>query len=208
MLDVDVAAIGADFWLGNLHKWAFAPRPTALLAVAPQHRASMRPLVVSWEQPHGFPRSQEFAGTLDYTAWLAAPAGLHLLRTLGLARVRSHNNELAAHAQRVVAGEVAARWPAPDRSERARESLLEAARAGRLGNAGVSMRLVPLPPRVADDPTSAAALQARLATEYRIEAPIIGWNGVGLLRLSAQVYNQIDDYHRLGRALRELLAAP
>src|SRR5690606_37908993 len=96
MLDVDVASVGADFWLGNLHKWAFAPRPTALLAVAPEHRTSLRPAVVSWEQPHGFPTAHEFTGTLDYTAWLAAPAGVHLLRTLGAERVRAHNNELAA----------------------------------------------------------------------------------------------------------------
>jgi isopenicillin-N epimerase len=205
MLAVDVSADGADFWLGNLHKWAFAPRPTALLAVAPDHRAQMRPLVVSWEQSLGYPTAQEFAGTLDYTPWLAAPAGLHLLRTLDPQRVRSHNNELAASAQRTVAEAVATRWPAPEASERGREELLDRARAGLLGHDTVSMRLIPLPPGVADEPATAAVLQARLAAEHRIEATITAWSGLGLLRLSAQVYNQIDDYHRLSAALRTLL---
>lgn len=210
MLAVDVSGIGADFWLGNLHKWAFAPRPTALLTVAPAHRTTMRSLVVSWEQPQGFPRAQEFAGTLDYTAWLAAPAGLHLLRTLGQQRVRTHNNELAAQGQRLIGDAVAARWAGTgverDHAvERVREELLEQARAGRLGNGEVSMRLVPLPPGVADDRDSALDLQSRLAREHRIEVALNAWNGLGLLRLSAQIYNQIDDLDRLAVALRALL---
>jgi isopenicillin-N epimerase len=208
MLDLDVAAIGADFWLGNLHKWAFAPRPTALLAVAPEHRAGMRPLVVSWEQPYGYPRSQEFAGTLDYTTWLAAPTGLHLLRTLDPERVRSHNNDLVMHGQRAVAAAVSTRWPPRDSTDQGRAAWLEQARAGRLGSDLVSMRPVPLPPGVADEASGAAALQARLATEYDIEAALTAWNGLGLIRLSAQIYNQIDDYHRLAQALREVLPTP
>ena len=203
MLPVDVAAIDADFWLGNLHKWGFAPRPTALIAVAPEYRDQLRPLVVSWEQPHGFPMAQEFAGTLDYTQWLAAPAGLHLLRSLGPETVRSHNNELVARGQRLVAEAVALRWPGGDSGQRT--DLLERARAGSLGSHQVSMRLVPLPPDVADEPSAALALQRRLATDYRVEAAVTAWNGLGLVRLSGQIYNRIDDYDRLAQGIRDVL---
>ena len=48
-------AIGADFWVGNLHKWAYAPRGTALFAVRRAWRRRIEPLVVSWEQDAGFP---------------------------------------------------------------------------------------------------------------------------------------------------------
>jgi isopenicillin-N epimerase len=102
MLPVDVSGVGADFWVGNLHKWAFAPRGTALLAVAPQWRRRIDPLVASWELDAGFPLSVEFQGTLDYTPWLAAPAGLFVLRTLGVEAVRAHNAALAAYGQRMV----------------------------------------------------------------------------------------------------------
>ena len=203
MLPIDIAATSADFWLGNLHKWAFAPRPTAMLAVAPEHRATMRPLVVSWEQHHGFPRAQEFAGTLDYTPWLAAPAGLHLLRTLGHERIRSHNSDLVTVGQRLVADILADHWPTKADPRRA---LLESARDGSLGDAEVSMRLVPLPPGLADEPATAEALRRRLATDYRIEATLDPWRGEGLLRLSGQLYNRMDDYERLGHALREIVA--
>jgi isopenicillin-N epimerase len=106
MLPVDVSAIGADFWVGNLHKWAFAPRGTALLAVAPEWRRRIDPLVASWELDAGFPLSVEFQGTLDYTPWLAAPAGLFVLRTLGVEAVRAHNAALAAYGQRVVGADL------------------------------------------------------------------------------------------------------
>ncbi len=200
MLPVDVVGTGADFWLGNLHKWAYAPRPTALLAVAAEHRAGMRPLVVSWEQSLGFPRAQEFAGTLDYTPWLAAPAGVHLLRTLDAERVRAHNADLVEEGQRLVAASVAALWPGPATAAPAR-ALLELAREGRLGDPPVSMRVVPLPPDVAADRAAAVDLRTRLATEHGVEVALDVWRGLPLLRLSAQIYNQIEDFDRLCRAL-------
>ena len=196
MLDLDVSATGADFWLGNLHKWAFAPRPTALLSVAPEHRAAMRPLVVSWEQEAGFPAAQEFAGTLDYTAWLAAPAGVHVLRTLGPDRVRAHNGELAQAGQQLVARAITTRATA--------DPLLELALEGRLGSAAVSMRIVPPPPTVTDL-ASIMELRRRLAVEHRIEVAISEFTGNRhLLRISAQVYNELEDYERLAAALRAL----
>jgi isopenicillin-N epimerase len=206
MLEIDVATTGADFWCGNLHKWAFAPRPTALLAVAPRHRSTMRSLVVSWEEHHGYPAAQEFGGTLDYTTWLAAPAGVHLLRTLGPERVRTHNADLAAHGQRVVASAVARVWPHDPGSRRREE--LELARTGLLGDPSLSMRLVPMPPGVAEDRPSAVALRTRLATAHGVEVALDAWRGCGYLRLSAQIYNRAEDYARLAHALvRELRAA-
>lgn len=196
MLDVDVSASGADFWLGNLHKWAFAPRPTALLAVAPEHRAAMRPLVVSWEQAAGFPEAQEWGGTLDYTAWLAAPTGIHVLRTLDPQRTRAYNGELAQAGQRLVARAVAARAST--------DPLLELALAGQLGSTEVSMRVLPPPPTVTDR-TAILDLQRRLAVEHRIEVAVTEFAGNRhLLRISAQVYNGLEDYERLADALRQL----
>jgi isopenicillin-N epimerase len=194
MLAVDVTATGADFWLGNLHKWAFASRPTALLAVAPEHRSSMQSLVVSWEEESGFPAAYDFAGTLDYTPWLASPTGVHVLRTLGVDRVREHNAALAARGQRLVA-EAVARWSPSS-------TALDLALAGRLGSDTVSMRVVPLPAGVADEPPAALALRGWLREEHGVEAAVSSWGGRGLIRLSAQVYNRLEDYERLAGALR------
>jgi isopenicillin-N epimerase len=185
MLPVDVSAIGADFWVGNLHKWAFAPRPTALLVVAAEHRDRMQPVVVSWRQPFGYPEAVEYGGTLDYTPWLAAPTGLHFLRTLGVDRVRQHNAELAAYGQRVVGDalgtpSVAGPW-----------------------SPHVSMRLVRLP--LTGDEEVATRLRLAIASELSCQLPVVAWCGELFLRLAAQVYNRPEHYDRLAAGLPALL---
>ncbi|AGZ45511.1 aminotransferase class V-fold PLP-dependent enzyme [Actinoplanes friuliensis] len=190
MLDVDVERIGADFWVGNLHKWAFAPRSTALLAVAPAWRRRIEPLIVSWEQESGFPMAVEFQGTIDYTPWLAAPAGLFTLRTLGLDTVRAHNAALAAYGQRVV-GESLGLAPTdlPDP-----------------GAAEASMRILPLPSGLATTQPEAHALRQMVADKLATEVAINAWGGRGWLRLSAQVYNRPDEFENLAERLPPLLA--
>lgn len=191
MLPVDVSAIGADFWVGNLHKWAFAPRGTALLAVAPAWRRKIEPLIVSWEQEQGFPLSVEYEGTIDYTPWLAAPAGLFTLRTLGWEAVRAHNAQLVAYGQRVVGaalGVPPAELPQPAVPE-------------------VAMRVIPLPSGLASTAPEAIALRLAISDKLAAETAVNAWGGRGLLRLSAQVYNRPEEYDRLAERLPQLLAS-
>jgi isopenicillin-N epimerase len=188
MLDLDVAAVGADFWVGNLHKWAGAPRGTALLAVDARWRSSMRSFVVSWSEEAGFPASFEHAGTTDPTAWLAAPVGLHTLGTFGWPALRKRNTSLAAWGQRVVAEAIGADL------------------TGIPADPAVSMRIVPLPAGVATTAEDAQLLQAAIATEAACEVAVAAWNGRGLLRVSGQAYNRSADYGRLADALPGLLA--
>ncbi|GLW28844.1 aminotransferase class V-fold PLP-dependent enzyme [Actinoplanes regularis] len=188
MLPMTVDEIGADFWVGNLHKWAWAPRGTSLLVVAREWRRRIDPLVVSWEHDQGFPLSVEFQGTLDYTPWLAAPAGIFAMRTLGLDKIREHNVALAAYGQRVV-GQALGLAPAelPDPGP------------------GVSMRIVPLPAGVATTIPEAHALRAHIAEKLGVESQVNAWGGRGLLRLSAQIYNRPEEYHRFAERLPAVL---
>ncbi|MFJ6152970.1 aminotransferase class V-fold PLP-dependent enzyme [Micromonospora profundi] len=190
MLAATVASIGADFWAGNMHKWAYAPRGTAVLTVAPQWRDRIEPLVVSWEQDSGFPARVEWQATLDYTSWLAAPAGLFTMRSLGVDRVRAHNAALAAYGQRVVGDALGVRpadLPEP-------------------GGPGVSLRLIPLPAGTATTIDAARALQTRISERLATEVAVMSWSGRGWLRLTGQVYNVADEYERLAVRLPALLA--
>jgi isopenicillin-N epimerase len=191
MVPVSVDAIGADFWVGNLHKWAFAPRGAAVLSVAPQWRRRIEPLAVSREHESGFPLSVEWQGCLDYSPWLAAPVGLFTLRTLGVDAVRAHNAALATYAQRVV-GDALGLSPA-DRPDP--------------GDAAVSMRILPLPAGLATTIAEAGALRQHIADKLSAEVAVAAWGGRGWLRLCAQVYNRPEEYDRLAEHLPALLAA-
>jgi isopenicillin-N epimerase len=187
MLDVDLAGVGADFWTGNLHKWCCAARGTAVLHAAPQRRAELRPLVASWGEPLGFPRSFQDVGTQDLTAWLSAPKALRILAGLDLARVRKHNVELAVAGQREVA------------------KGLGLDGAGLPRDPAVSMQLIPLPAGVASTREDAEALQHRIGTEVAIEVAVTTWQGQGFVRVSAHVYNRPADYALLAAELPTLL---
>ncbi|MFC4530546.1 aminotransferase class V-fold PLP-dependent enzyme [Sphaerisporangium dianthi] len=184
MLDVDVSELGADFWTGNLHKWAFAPRPAGVLAVSSAWRERVEPLIPSFYQEAGFPRSVEFQGTRDYTAWLAAPEGLRIFEDLGPHAVRARNAELVARGSRIVADVAGLRpWRADPE---------------------LSMCVLRLPDGVAETQPRAEALAAEIMRRYGCRAGVKFWPGAGLLRLSAQLYNREQDYERLAAALRDL----
>ncbi len=178
----------ADFWVGNLHKWGFAPAGTALFRVAPWWRERMVPLVVSHSQPDGFPAFLEQQGTMDHSPWLAAPTGLSLFERYGFDAIQRHNAELAAYGQRVV-GDALGIDPAelPDPGEH------------------VSMRLLPVPDGLVTDHDAAAALRNRIADELAAEVNVMVWRDRGFVRLSAQIYNRAAEYERLAEGLPALL---
>ncbi|MEV7780324.1 aminotransferase class V-fold PLP-dependent enzyme [Kitasatospora sp. NPDC088351] len=184
MLPAPVAG-AADFWFGNLHKWAFAPRATGVLAVRPEWTGRVRPLALSWEHHRGFPASVEWRGTCDYTPWLAAPAGFDLLRELGADRVRDHNERLAAHGARLLAGH-AGLTPLP-------------------ATPGLSMRALRLPRGVGESDAEARAVMAEVWRRLSARIAVRPWPGGGVLRVSAQLYNRPHEYRTLAERLPELL---
>ncbi|WP_406196742.1 aminotransferase class V-fold PLP-dependent enzyme [Kitasatospora sp. NBC_01560] len=175
----------ADFWFGNLHKWAFAPRATGVLAVRPEWAARVRPLMVSWEHHRGFPANVEWRGTYDCTPWLAAPAGFDLLHRLGPARVRRHNEQLAAHGAAVLADRLGLE-PLP-------------------ATPGVPMRALRLPAGVGATDEAAVAVMAELWRRHAVRTVVRPWPGGGVLRLSAQLYNRPQEYGVLAAGLAQVL---
>ncbi|GAA2802983.1 aminotransferase class V-fold PLP-dependent enzyme [Kitasatospora sp. CM 4170] len=175
----------ADFWFGNLHKWAFAPRATGVLAVRPEWAARVRPLALSWEHHRGYPACVEWRGTCDYTPWLAAPAGFEVLRSFGADRVRQHNERLAGYGQALLAERLGLE-PLP-------------------ATPGVSMRALRLPRGWGEEEAAAPALMAEVWRRHAVRTVVRPWPGGGVLRVSAQLYNRPRDYERLAAGLAELL---
>jgi isopenicillin-N epimerase len=178
----DVAAIGADFWIGNLHKWLFAPRGTAVLSVSEEWAPRMRPLMESWEHESGFPVSTEFNGTDDFTGWLASTAAIGLMRDLGPRRVREHNSRLAQYGQAVLAKALGVGIDDPEPSP-------------------LGMRLVRLPEGMGTTQAHTDRIENAIRAELSTELAVCCFNGVGVMRVAAQIYNAPADYERLAERL-------
>ena len=175
-VDLDVGAIGADFYAGNCHKWLSAPKGSGFLHVAEPRRDSLEPQIVSWGWGEGetFVDRHQRQGTRDPSAYLSVPAAI--------AFQRAHD------------------WPAV--RERCHELLRDS--VGRLGLAPVDpdfvqMVSLELPPCDPDE------LWRWLREEHRVEAPCLSWNGKPLLRVSVAAYNDEADLRRLEAALEALL---
>ncbi len=181
---LDIEAIGADWYVANLHKWAFAPRACGLLWVAPARRAALHPPVISWGLDVGLVQEFEWTGTRDPSAMLTAPEGIAFMRdVLGVDAMRAWNHGLAWR----MAHRLAARWGQPFTTPEAMVGC---------------MASVALPERIAALGASAApALKAWLFDERRIEAQVLAIRGRPHVRLAAQVYNDEADFERLAEAV-------
>jgi isopenicillin-N epimerase len=190
MVPVDLRALGATYYAANLHKWCGVPKTAALLYVRRDRQPDVRPLVVG----HGAnsPRTDrsrfllefDWTGTHDPAAALSLPAALRYMSGLlpgGLPALRDRNHDLAVRARRLLAGALGVPLPCP-------ESMLGA------------MAALPLP---ASMTITAPALYEALWRKHRIEAPVFDWPAPGrpLLRICAQIYNDLSQYQRLADAV-------
>ncbi len=183
MLPVDLGALGADFWVGNLHKWVSAPKASAVLYAAPAWRDTLRPLVASYGIAGGYQAAFDWTGTRDPSAILAIPAALGFFGAAGWQATRQHNYDLAREGAELVAARIGTSSPGGD-------------------GLGGSMRLIRLPEPLAE--ADAKALENQLFERHGVVVPATSHNGWKYLRVSAQLYNTLSDYERLANGLVEL----
>jgi isopenicillin-N epimerase len=105
-IQVNVTDIAADFYLGNCHKWLYAPKGTAFLWVTPaqQLSASPEPTVISSSGKHDFLGRYSYTGTRDYTGFAALPAAFDFRDYLGgNDRIMGYCHDLAVRAGHMLA---------------------------------------------------------------------------------------------------------
>ena len=184
-VELDVPALGVDWYVGNLHKWAFAARGTGVLWCTPERQPALHPTSISHALGAGFPDEFDYTGTRDNSAWLAVPAALDYIAGFGAEAVSAHNAALARDAGTLLTEA----WGS------------EAAAAPEFCAAMVSVRL---PGGTAGDREAARHLAARLDETHKITAGVMVLDGGLWLRVSAQIYNEIGDYRRLAAIGRRL----
>lgn len=181
MLDLDVPAIGADFYTGNCHKWLCAPKGCAFLWVAPDRQASIHPTTISHPFRTGFAEEFSWTGTRDASAWLSVGATIGFFDTIGgLPAVRAYCQGLATEAAEMLSSAWGTRIGTP---------------ASLRGN----MATIRLPERFRDIP--AQTILDELWERHRIEVPVHHFGGDPWVRISAAPYNHIQEYEALRDAI-------
>ncbi len=169
------------FWVGNLHKFACAPRGTAALVARGPFRRHLTPLIDSWGFPYVFPESFDHVGTQDITSWMAAATAFETIeRRFGWDNFRSYAASLGDYGQHIV--------------QDAFSALTGEDAQANVGMPVDPLRLIRLPRGLATTHEDSHAVRALISDRFDFETAITTFDGVGYLRLSTHLYNTPADY--------------
>ncbi len=184
---VDVPKLGVDWYIGNLHKWAFAAKGTAVIWCRPERQPELHPIAISHNLGQGFAAEFDYSGTRDNSNWLAVPAALDYFEAFGHEAVYAHNKALAESAGVLLASSWGTEMAAGPRFRAA-------------------MAAVRLPRSHSGDRNAAHRLAEQLRQQHGITVAVTVLDGWLWIRVSAQIYNEISDYQRLAEIGTSLMA--
>lgn len=188
MVPLALSQLGAAYYTGNAHKWLCAPKGAAFLHVRGDRQAELHPTTISHGYAGGLRAEFDWTGTFDPTAWLAVPESLRFIGGLlpgGWPEVMARNRALALEARALLLSTLGIEAPCP-------EALVG------------SMASVPLPAAAPGSPAS--YLDCKGLHGWFRERGVETWlypQPLLVLRISAQLYNDLDQYRLLARLLRE-----
>jgi isopenicillin-N epimerase len=192
-IPLNLDEIGADYYVGNLHKWVCAPKGSGFMYARPEMQPALEPLVVShgWKydpaKRGSFVSIQQSQGTRDLAAFLAVPDAIRFQQEHDWDRVRAECHGLAEVAQmRMCEAFDLQPYSAPD-AQPAWWSQMVA---------------IPLPK------IDLGKLGKHLLDDLHMEIPIFSWQDHPLARLSVQAYNTPAEVDTLVRAVTEFAARP
>jgi isopenicillin-N epimerase len=191
-ISLDLERVGADWYVGNCHKWMLSPKGAGFLYARLEVQHLVEPLVVSWGY-HATPQSTNgsqfldylsWAGTKDPSAYLSVPTAIQFMQDHNWNKVRQECHALLRPAIQRICDLVQMEPLYPLDSDLYHQ-----------------MGIAPLPPN-----TDTAELKMRLYDEYHIEVPLLEWNGRKFIRISVQGYNTPEDLNALIDGLQKLLS--
>jgi isopenicillin-N epimerase len=192
-IDLDLDALGADFYVGNCHKWLCGPKGAAFLHTRRSRQQLIEPLIVGWgwganRKPSGEPAyvdALQRLGTDDLSAYLTLPAAIEFQTQHQWPEVRERCHRLLETGL-----------------ERAAELTGLSALYPCQGRFYEQMAVFELP-HIRD----LTAFNNRLYQHHHIQIPCIAWNKRQFLRISVQAYNSQEDLDALFAALEQELSA-
>ncbi len=194
-IDLDLDALGADFYTGNCHKWMCAPKGSAFLHARPEHHALLDAPAVSWGYSDGtgghtgfeaftgstrLERRLQWQGTRDLSAFLSVPAALEFLSGVRWRERREGAHRLAVQAM---------------------EACTDRFGGEPLARPEDIAQMAPLQVPHGDP----ELLRRTLFERHRIEVPVTTHKGRVFVRVSAAIYTTAADVEALLRALQAII---
>ena len=193
--EIDLRDLDCDFYLSNLHKWFFAPRGCSFLYFKDLEHAKkhLQPNFISW----GYNSSVNFnffsRATNDKTSQYLVEDSVRFHKEVfgGLDRIRTYTNQLLNEAVDMLAREWGTdKFPI--------DASVEAP----------NMRIVRMPaiakyPDINDQNAGEISVKMMrdLLEKYNVVSVIVFLNSILYTRISAFVYNDINDYIKLKDAV-------
>ena len=199
IVPLDLSELGAAYCTGNCHKWLCTPKGSAFLHIRSDLKSKIRPLSIShgaslegtdqerFEFEFGWP------GTQDPTAWLCIPLAIDFIGGLvegGWSAIMERNKTLAIEGRKILCNALGTTEPVPS------SMVSSIASVEMPGNGEVG------PMSMEGDP-----FHNHLFDEFGIQVPVFPWrhHGIRYIRISAQLYNSLEEYHYLAYCLRRSL---
>ncbi|MBD2347253.1 aminotransferase class V-fold PLP-dependent enzyme [Anabaena subtropica] len=194
MIPLNLREIGATYYTGNCHKWLCAPKGAAFLYVCQERQLEIRPLTIS----HGanslrtdktrFRLEFDWTGTDDPTAYICVPEAIAFMGSLlsgGWTELMQRNHSLVLAARQLLCEAWGVEPPCPEEM---------------IG----TMAVIPAPTTL--EGRDFLSVHDELFDKFGIQVQVVPWceSPRLLIRISAQIYNRLEQYKYLAKALKEL----
>lgn len=202
--DVDLKKLNPAYYTANCHKWICSPKGSAFLYIRRDRQQNFRPLVLSnfAEKPkpnRPFLHTEfDYIGTDDNTAYMAVGDAVKFMGSLipgGWSEIKRRNRDLVRKGREILCRALDITPPAPDSMIGCLTTLILPQHPPEL-----RAKLAARPSKYHD------AIQDQLINNHKIQVPIWSVNGgPRTVRLSAQLYNSVEQYEYLAAALKDEL---
>ena len=193
-IDLNIGDLDPTWYAASCHKWLACPKGTGFIYTSPNQHKGFMPMVLSCRVHESRPERAAFlcdfdyTGTNDYTGNMVIPVAIeHMGAQLpgGWGELRQRNHDLVMRGAKIICDMLGIEQRVP-------ESML------------ANMVSIPLPGTCEPSNLLGEGLWDRLYLNHGLQVPVWDLPGVcdRMTRISAQLFNTIEDYERLGEALR------
>jgi len=191
-IDLHLDDLGADFYVGNLHKWAYVPRGVAVLWSHPKHHPILEPLTTSHLYKGTLHEKFYQQGTDDLTNYFSAATGLEYHKSIGgFDALYNHAAEHFDYVEQRLVNELGCmKYQIPD------------------SMAAPFMKIVKLPKStrhpIATD-AHAKEIFMSLIRDHKVVSKVSCYNAAMYLRVSCNCYNSRQDFDKLTAVIETVI---